>query len=561
MLMQIPESDTNNPEADSRENGSPGFKPVLKRLLKNVISAFAGITMFFVSTGFPEDDTWANWVRKWDVAFANIPSRAMPGRTMGIIVPSDTRDDLLPMSAFGYEVLGRASFSTAIILMQAPDDVTSEGFTLPAVDTLESTIGRFQVDAGLRAQLMASGQHVTVDPNLFLLGVPKILDRQLAALKYVLRKDALSLRILPVYVRMADINSGIKDLAPFLVDRIREIGVDSDVMLIALANLTKAGSEERLIEIDSTLLKAVRELDVETALNLDKKDVANDDFGTLLLSVLTMRWMGSDHADILSYSHSGQMVLTKDKKNPLSYLAAGFASRPATFPKVAHVQQEKMAGIFGELLRSDLLALARQTFLSTIDPTAAKPPAVNNAQAAKKWPVYISVYDANGKLAGQAGTHIARAPLEESIRKFTFEATRNAQPPVPKTAAGSHVIEISIPYGFEKINRPDDYIPLLNGVVVEQKLKTQALHPDAWRKYPDPHQLLSAISTRLGSDPWAYATGISKLDSFRVFSFNEKEPFQELTPSKKKKKKNTDDGGDSFDSGGGGGGSGGAFGF
>jgi hypothetical protein len=62
--------------------------------------------------------------------------------------------------------------------------------------------------------------------------------------------------------------------------------------------------------------------------------------------------------------------------------------------------------------------------------------------------------------------------------------------------------------------------------------------------------------------PWAYATGQAKLESFRILSFNEKEPFQDLgaTIRKKKKKKEkeepADDGG--FGDGGGGGDGGGS---
>ncbi len=509
-----------------------------------------------------KEDTWANWERRWDDAFKNIPSRSLPGRTMGLIVPSDSRDDILPLSAFGYEVLARGSFHTAVILLRAPADYPADGLVAPGIPSLETPFGRFPVDTVLRDQLTGPGKGVSVDPNLFVNDMPKILTRQLAALKYVLKKDVVSMRVLPLYVKLSDVNSQAKDLAPFLVDRIRDYGVDSDVVFLILSNLSRTNSDDKLIQTDAPVLKAIRELNVDELLNMKQEDVIHEDFGVLLLGVLTMRWMGSDHADIFAYSHSGQLVLTKDKKTPLSYIAGGFASKPPIFSKVAHVEQEKMADTFGELLRSDLLALARQTLLSTIDPTAAKPPAVNNPQAGKKWPVYVSIFDAQGKLAGQAGSHVATGPLEESIRKYTFDAVRRAQPDLTKANANAYVVEISIPYGFEKINQPDDYIPLLNGVVVEQKLKTQAMHPDIWRTYPDPHQMLSTISTRLGGDPWTYATSAAKLDSFRVLSFNEKEPFQQLGSTKKKKKKSADGLEEDLGGGGGGGGAGGSpFGF
>ncbi|MCG3203383.1 MAG: hypothetical protein KCHDKBKB_00040 [Elusimicrobia bacterium] len=479
---------------------------------------------------------------------------------MGVLVPSDKRDDILPLSAFGYEALGKSSYHTLVIVMQAPPEITTEGLTLSGLDTLETEVGRFIVDSALRTQLASNSEWVNVQPLLFYPDVPKILLRHLSAIKYVLRKDSNTLRVLPVYVRFSDPNSQSKDLAPFVVEKLRDLGIENNTFFLITANIARTSSAEKLIGVDAVLLKAIRELDVESILNLKREEVIMEDLSTLVLGLLTLKQLGTDHADILAYAHSGQMLLTKDKKIPQSFCSAGFASQPPLSQKVRHVQQEQMRGIFDELLRSDLLTLARQTMVSALDPTAAKPPAVNTPQAAKKWPVYVAIFDEKGTLAGQAGSHVALGPLEESVRKFTFQATKRAEPTLSKSNASSYVIEISIPYGFSKVNKPDDYIPLLNGVVVEQRLKTQALPPEAWRATPDPHQLLSLISTQLGSEPWAYATHLSKLDSFRVLSFNEKEPFVDLGGGKKKKKKkSTDPLEEDLDGGGGGSGAGGGL--
>jgi AMMECR1 domain-containing protein len=148
------------------------------------------------------------------------------------------------------------------------------------------------------------------------------------------------------------------------------------------------------------------------------------------------------------------------------------------------------------------------------------------------------------------------------LRKFSLDAVGQAQPQLNKTNIANYVVDVSIPYGFARVHRPEELVPMLNGVIVHQRLKTSAFHPDAWRKYPDPHQLLASICVRLGLKPWAYATGQAKLESFRILSFNEKEPFQDLgaTIRKKKKKKEkeepADDGG--FGDGGGGGDGGGS---
>jgi AmmeMemoRadiSam system protein B len=523
-----------------------------------------------VNTLRAEDDnpmvtnsTWANWEKRWQDAFKHIPSRRVSGRTMGIVVPSDSRQDILPLSAFGYNVLVRGAFSTVVILIPAPRDIKNNGLTLPGAELIDTSFGQFVVASTLRDRLASASPEVFVEPDLFARDVPLVLQRQLSALKYVMQKEAANLNVLPIYVRLNDINTQIKDLAPFIVDRVREMGADDDVTFVIVSDLAQTNSEEKLIAADGALLRAVREMDVETIMDVNSSTAGVDarlpDQATLALGTLTLRWLGADHADVLAYSHSGQMVLTKDKRNPKGFVAAGFASRPNVANKVPHVNRDRMTETFDEVLRSDIIAMVRQTCLSTLDPTAAKPPSINSPQASKKWPVYVSIFDQQGRLAGQAGSHVPTAPLEESLRKYTFDAVRRAQPELDKTNAGSYVLEIAIPYGFEKVGHPDDLIPLLNGVIVEQRLKTQALPPEAWRTYPDAHQLLSAVSTKLGSAPWRYATTLSSLDSFRTFAFNEKEPLVDLGGGRKRKKKDSDvlseDLGDS------GGGGGGGFGF
>jgi AmmeMemoRadiSam system protein B len=508
----------------------------------------------FSSVVRAEDDpmllqsTWANWNKRWDDIFDHIAARHLPGRAMGIVVPDDSRQDILSLTAFGYNVLSKGTFNTVVILMPAPPEIQNKGLTVPGGDALDTSFGHFNVASSLRDRLASASQQVFVDPDLFSQQIPLMLQRQLSSLKYILHQESARLNILPVYVRLNNINTDIKDLAPFLVDRVREMGADDDVAFVIVSDLGQTDSEEKLVSADGILLRALREMDVESIMDINfstaNAGLKLPDQATLALGTLTLRLMGADHATILAYSHSGQMILTKDRQHPRGYVAAGFASRPFVPDKLPHVNRDKMIDIFGELLRSDMLALARQTCLSTLDPTAAKPPSINSPQAAKKWPLYVSIFDPQGKLAGQAGSHLATGPLEESLRKYTFEAVRRAQPGLTKTNAASYVIEIGIPYGFEKVDHPDDLVPLLNGVVVRQRLKTQALPPEAWRAYPDPHQLLSTVSARLGSDPWTYATTLSSLDSFRTFSFNEKEPFQDLGDGKKKKKKSGDDLGD-----------------
>jgi predicted class III extradiol MEMO1 family dioxygenase len=205
----------------------------------------SGLALFAAHPVLAEDDndpmisqsTWANWEKRWDDVFAHIAARRLQGRPMGIVVPSDSRHDILAMTAFGYNVFSKSNFKTVVILMPAPPEIQNSGLTLPGIDGLQTSFGQFTVASALRDRLASSSPQVFVDPNLFAQDIPIMLQRQLSALQYVLQKDSARLNILPVYVRLTDINTQIKDLAPFLVDRWREIGADDDVALVIVANL------------------------------------------------------------------------------------------------------------------------------------------------------------------------------------------------------------------------------------------------------------------------------------------------------------------------------------
>jgi AMMECR1 domain-containing protein len=142
---------------------------------------------------------------------------------------------------------------------------------------------------------------------------------------------------------------------------------------------------------------------------------------------------------------------------------------------------------------------------------------------------------------------------------LSYEALQNAGSSVTKENFPKCVVELAIPYGFNKISLPEDLVPYLNGAIVRFGPKQTATPPEVWRRLPDPHELLADMCTRLGLPPWGYATRSAEMESFRVLAFNEKEPLQDYGESDRKPRggRKKDDGGD--DSGGttGGGGGGG----
>lgn len=484
-------------------------------------------------------ETWANWSTKISASFKKMKGRKIPGRTMGLLVPSDNREDILPLSAAAYNVLRRGDFHTVIILMQAPKGARVEGLAVPITSAFETSFGRFAVDTTLRDKLMDGEYPILADDALFPIEAPETLQRQLAYLKFIFRGDAVRLRILPVFVSFEDPNSQVKDYAPFLVDQIRDHGVDADLLVIAVANLTRADSAQRLHVADGTVLRAVRNLDADALLEWerDAEGASLPDRDALVMALLTMRWSGADHAEILAYGDSGRLLLTKDRSRPLSFAAAGFASAPPVPPRIPHVDQEKMLLIFDDAMRTDVLTMTRQACASALDATAAKPPPLGHKEARRDWPVYVSILDAQGTLLGRAGSHEATGPLEESLRRYAVEAVRRASPRLTRASFKTCVIDVSVPFGFNRISTPDDLIPLLNGVVLKQRRKAAAMHPDAWRTFPDAHQLAAEASHQLDLPPWGYATSSVKMDSFRVLAFNEKEPFPAMiSPDRKRKK-------------------------
>ncbi len=530
----------------------------MKKIIALLLLLFTTLSLAEINPTSRDQDTWANWESRLKRAFENITPRKIPGRAMGILVPQDTRNDLLPLSAIAYEVLARETLRTVVILLPAPASYPLDGIVMPNIDTIESSIGSFTVDLALAAEFRDDNLPIYSDAAPFYPQVPPILENQLALLKFILKGNIHKVKILPIFVHFKDLNSQVKDLGPALADQLKDANLISDVSFIIAADLTQALTEDKLIPTDSTYLNAIRNLDVDTLIELsDLSKVDNSLFkmpnvDPVALGLLLMKFIGGDHGEILAYAHSGQLVLTKSRNSLISYIAAGVGTG-APFPiKIPHVKKEKLEEIFDENFRNDLLAMALQTCLSVLDPTAAKPPALVNVEAGKQWPVYISLYSAEGLLGGQAGSYRAVGPIEESIRQFAFQAVQAARLKINKENFKTWVIDISIPHGFHSINRPEELIPLLNGIVVEQARKRSAFHPDSWRKYPEPHQLLGAICTKLGMLPWTYATEVASIESFRTLSFNQKDPYRTLSPSKKKRKKGGDEEED-MDEGGGGG--------
>lgn len=477
----------------------------------------------------PFEDTWANWERRFDRAYEGINAHKMPGRAMGILVPNETRLDLLPISAFGYETLSKENFGTVIFLLPCPKPMDRDGLYMPDLERLETSVGDFAVDTVLAQALEDDAAGIRYNSSFFIPKTPDLLERQLIALKYVLKSSrATRLRVLPIFVQLTDTNSQTKDLAPLVADKIKDLERENDVVIVMAANLSRTRSENQLIQTDSMLLNAIRELDSDSAINVAASSttvtVTVPDSPVISLGLLMLKWFGAEHGEVLAYCHSAQLILTKDKTLFEGYSAAAFASAPKIENRLSYYNREKMVDTFGELLRTDILTLARQTVISTIDSTAAKPPSLVDKQASRKWPVYVTLYDAQGRVGGQAGTHEPVGPLEESLRRFAVEATKKAQPSLARSNASTYVVDVSIPYGFMKVGQPEELVPFLNGVIVHRANKASAMHPDGWRIYPDPHQLLGTICFGLGMRPWAYATSEAKIESFRVLSFNEKEP-------------------------------------
>lgn len=535
---------------------APGFSRVVHFvcLCTYVIALIAVTPLSLLANSSVQ--TWANWEKKCERAFADINPRKAPGRAMGIVVPADTRTDLLALSAFGYESLSHERLQTIIIIMPVQSNEGRKGILTTDRPDLETSLGRFTIDTTILDGLDKEALMVEIDNDFFSPKIPDILEQQLACLKFILKAKSPTIKILPLFVRFSDLSSDVKDVGSALADHLKDMGVEDSVSFIILANLSEAADEPKLVESDSHMLTHLRSIDIDGLL---EHAPLNPTSHSLIFGMMILKWLNADHSEVLAYAHSGQLVLTVDRQKLTGYASVVVASGPPYPAKIPHVAREKLLGIFDELFRADLLNMTRQTCASILDPTAAKPPSMINREASKRWPVYVTLYDPEGNLAGQSGSHVAAGPLEETIRQYAFEAVQKAKPKISKETFAKYVVDISIPHGFQGVQQPDDLIPQLHGIIVEREHRKDSFHPDAWRTYPDPHQLLSAICTKLRLKPWAYATTNAKIESFRVLSFNEKEPFQDLGAATRKKKKKKSANDETFDEGsdtGGGGGGG-----
>ncbi|MBV9080363.1 MAG: AmmeMemoRadiSam system protein B, partial [Elusimicrobia bacterium] len=340
--------------------------------MKRVLALIGALLIAAPARPAAEYESWANWQRRIDDAYKGLKHRKVPGKTVGIIVPAEDRDDILTLTAAAYNVVQKNTFHTVLLFLQAPPTASLDGLAVPDAAVFDTSFGRFSVDTNLRDKLLTGTFPAHVDPTLFGLEPPREVQRQLAFLKQMLRGNATQLRVLPVYVKFSNANDQVRDYAPYVVDQIRDAGLDKDLLVITAADLTRANSDGALIKADATTLRGVRNLDIDAMIE-GKEDATLPDLDALVMGLLTLRWAGADHGEILAYGDSGHLVLTKDKRIPVSYVAAGIASAPPLPADIPHAPQEKMLQIFDDSLRADILTMTRQACLSAIDPTAAKP--------------------------------------------------------------------------------------------------------------------------------------------------------------------------------------------
>jgi hypothetical protein len=139
---------------------------------------------------------------------------------MGIIVPNETRFDLLTMQAFSYDLFAQVKPITIVFLLPAPNDYTLTGLALPSLETLDTNLGDFNIDTMLTTRIFSSQLPVKVENNYFTPNLPRLLETQLAFLKFMANGQTGRFRIVPILVRFDDMNAQSKDSAPVLADLI-----------------------------------------------------------------------------------------------------------------------------------------------------------------------------------------------------------------------------------------------------------------------------------------------------------------------------------------------------
>ena len=209
------------------------------------------LLVFIARSQSEPQDTWANWNKRLERAYEDINPIKVRGPMMGLLVPYTRRTDILPMSAFGYEILAQEKMNTIVFLIPLPADSAVKGLLTTNMEFIESSFGNFPVDTVLLSELKTESDSFTIDNAFFYPKVPADLEIQLANLKFILKGKVGTVKILPLFLKFDDLNSAVKDIAPLLAEKIKDDNMTSDVTFVMASDLTENDFGNSLISSDN----------------------------------------------------------------------------------------------------------------------------------------------------------------------------------------------------------------------------------------------------------------------------------------------------------------------
>ena len=180
--------------------------------------------------------------------------------------------------------------------------------------------------------------------------------------------------------------------------------------------------------------------------------------------------------------------------------------------------------------KKTLLALARETIKSSVGhkPLPSLPPEKMTPTLKAPGAVFVTL-TIGGELRGCIGSLQAFRPLVEDVQQHAIDAAVNDYrfSPVTQIEVPLLKIEISclsapvpLPY-----NSPDELPGLLkpnvDGVVLNDGMRSATFLPQVWEQLPDVNDFLSHLCLKMGASPDAWRRKVLNVSIYHVEEFHE----------------------------------------
>jgi AmmeMemoRadiSam system protein B len=246
-----------------------------------------------------------------------------PGRTVALVAPHAGYVYSGAVAASAYRLLSRGTFERVVVI--APSHrIALRGSSIFDRGAYKTPLGTVPVDEELAARILERGRgEVVVEPEMHRL--EHSLEVQLPFLQATLG----DFRLVPIVMGRQE-EPHLTRLAEAVVSAVRDLAIQTRVLLVASTDLSHYHDDERARELDGVLLEDVERLDpAGLAKDLAAGRCEACGGGPLVTTLRAARALGAARAVTLSYATSGDV--NGDRSEVVGYLAAALLA-PAEAP-------------------------------------------------------------------------------------------------------------------------------------------------------------------------------------------------------------------------------------